>query len=60
MASNAGGATKELVMAGIGTAIVVGVLDGVNTTGSTILATLVAVGKYSVMAVAIIFAYSKL
>lgn len=60
MASESGTATKELVMAAIGTSIVVGMLEGVNTSGSGVLAVLVNVAKYSVLAVAIIYSYKKL
>lgn len=45
--------TGLLISAAIGTTIVIGVLNGVNTSSNAVLATLVDVGKFIVMAAAI-------
>jgi len=55
------GKTTALIVGGaIGTTIVNGVLDGVNTTGNAVLGTLVTVSKYILLAAIVMFVVNKI
>lgn len=55
------GKTTALIVGGaIGTNIVNGVLDGVNTSGNTVLGTLVTVGRYILLAAIVMFVVNQI